>query len=198
MENRSIEVKIENPPTTKEYQLYFDVQMKDPDWQSWHTAEETSGYCHYNLCPPYSYFIASAGEYTVISCYANFTVGSKVDFQVKAYYGKTVWDNLQDHPLAIYSNFEVKESSSWSPTQTITIGEPEYHTTENNGMPSTLTTPTAPTKSTVTNTENVQQAALNKFLFGLEWKDTAIALLAAVVAFLAATLIIVLIRKQER
>ncbi len=180
MENRSIEVKIKNPPKNNAYPLYYDIQTKDPEYQNWHIPSEPSGYCHYSTQPPYNSYLASSGEYTVISCYANYTVGTKLDFQVKAYYGKTTWDNLQDHPLAIYCNFEVITSSDWSPTQTIIIGEPEYHT-------ETANTPSPQTAQ--------QQITQDQFLLGLDWKDLAIILLIGVIGVFAVCL--VLSRKKK-
>jgi hypothetical protein len=197
MENRSIEVKIKNPTTNKAYTLYFEVQMKDPNWQSWHTGLETSGYGHYSIDPPYSSYLASEGEYTVISCYANYTVGTKLDFQVKAYYGQTIWHDTPGYPLRSYCTFEVITSSSWSPTQSLLIGEPEYHT-ETSSTPSSQTTPVAtPTKSAAADSDNVQQAQLGEFLFGFKWKDITIGLLVAAVAVLAAIILLKIRHKKS-
>lgn len=79
------------------------------------------------------------------------------------------------------------QSSAWSNTQTIDINK---NTVQSTPTPTENTTPQPTTSNTITpSTDNVQQVSQDMFLFGLEWKDVAISLLAALVAVLVVGLV---------
>jgi len=125
VENKSIEITIKNQPFTPfthqngyEINLYYNVRSKghfgdDSDWR-----ELYSRYKDPSSANP----VQSNFEYTILSVSADYPVDSRVDFQVEAIVGH-YYDELAGRPILPLYVLEVDESSGWSNTQTITIGE---------------------------------------------------------------------------
>jgi hypothetical protein len=140
VENKSIEITIKNQPFTPfthengyEINLYYNVRSKghfgdDSNWK-----ELYSRYKDPSSANP----VQSNSEYTVLSVSADYPDGSKVDFQVEAIVGH-YYDELAGRPILPLYVLAVDESSGWSGTQTIAIGE--FQTTSPES-----TTPTSPT-----------------------------------------------------
>jgi hypothetical protein len=137
VENKSIEIIIKNQPFAPyahengyEINLYYSVRSKghfgdDSDWK-----ELYSRYKDPSSANP----AQSSSEYTVLSLSADYPVDSKVDFQVEAIVGH-YYDELAGRPILPLYVLAVDESSGWSSTQTLTIGE---------SQPSSEPTPTLP------------------------------------------------------
>ena len=125
VENESIEITIKNQPFIPfthengyEINLYYSVRSKghfgdDSDWK-----ELYSRYKDPSSANP----VQSNSEYTVLSVSADYPVNSRVDFQVEAIVGH-YYDELAGRPILPLYVLEVDESSGWSNTQTLTIGE---------------------------------------------------------------------------
>jgi hypothetical protein len=131
VENKSIEITIKNQPfnpyTDAEghlINLYYNVRFKghfgqNSDWKELYPYEAIrngeSGTYHQN--PP-----QSSSEHTVISFPAEFPDDAVVDFQVQTMEGfYTEWAPFTAIPIIAWRF--TGESSDWSNTQTLTIGE---------------------------------------------------------------------------
>ena len=141
VENKSIEITITNQPFTPYtsmghmINLYYNVRFKghygqDSDWEEpFHKPIRNGIYGTTKQHPQ------SSSEYTRISFPSEFQDGSVVDFQVQTLEGfYTPWEPL---PIPMGTSQFTGESSGWSSTQTLTIGEVQTPT------PSPATTPTS-------------------------------------------------------
>jgi hypothetical protein len=203
VENKSIEITIKNPLNTP-YEnseatwinTFYNVRVKGHFGTEWKELYPEGQYREYN---GYEQTVSrSDTEYTVIKYSANYGLNEQVDFQVQARegYHNSCWPYTGI--IFIISEF-VGEYSSWSPTQTLTIGEPEVHSntnsvTTNTPSPQTTPTPLSPqsippsTETAPSQTDNTQQVTQSKVLFVLKWKDIALVLLAAVTVVLVLAL----------
>jgi hypothetical protein len=159
VESRTIEVKIKNQPFTP-YQIqdsdgnswtvnfYYNISFKGHSSDQW-TAMflAIDGYPLQNYESDYTVF-SYQGEYSSTegmkidtgSKRLEFPAGAQVDFQVEAMKGYLSWEVS---PLFGYWNF-TGETSGWSNTQTVTIGESQ--------------TPTSPPANSPTPTPESPQA----------------------------------------
>ena len=193
VENKTIDVTIKNQPFTSTdlgngsvIQLYYSVRAKG-HFGDWSDASSTNGYTFKRV-------LASTSDYTVVTLirsseYMGWDIpdGGQEDFQVKAqagynylYYG--------GHILPLGTEFETIEESSWSSTQTITIGQSDSTTTPNTSPPQDSTaTPDQsndqPQNSTPSSTE--QPDSQNGTSFILDWEQLAILILVGLVILLA-------------
>lgn len=153
VQNKTIDITIKNQPFTpidlgngSIIQLYYSVRAKG-HFGDWSDASSAIGYVFKRV-------LASTADYTVVTLILtsqfwqipgsaqpdlNIPEGGQEDFQVKAQAG---YEYLYSdgHIFPIGTEFETIKESSWSNTQTITIGEGQLPT------PAPATTPTpAPT-----------------------------------------------------
>ena len=125
VENKSIEITIKNQPFTPythedgyEINLYYNVRCKghfgdDSDWKELYSRYKD---------PSSGNPVKSSSEYTVLSLSADYPDDSQVDFQVEAIVGH-YYDELAGRPVLPLYVLLVDETSGWSSTQTLTIGE---------------------------------------------------------------------------
>jgi len=168
VENLTIEVTIKNQPFTpytnaygNEFLFYYNIKTKGHYEENWTDL--------YN--PESGYAPQSNSEYTILSIPANsYPSGGQVDFQVQAMIGFTT-SSLP--PYTPFTYQFIGETSSWSPTQTVTI-------------PATPSSPT-PTSSTSTQTPTANSSLL---------LITTIALVAIV--FLLVVIVFLLLVKRHQ
>jgi hypothetical protein len=127
VENKTIDIIIKNQPFAPPNNLtnlYYNVRVKGHFGENWTELYSISNNTPQNTLP-----MQSASENTVISTPQDYPAGGQVDFQVKAVIATA-------HPL-YGTNFGYwsYETSGWSNTQTLTIGESQTPT------PSPATTP---------------------------------------------------------
>jgi len=135
VENKTIDIIIKNQPFAPPNNLtnlYYNVRVKGHFGENW-----TELYSISNNTPQNSLPMQSASENTVISTPQDYPAGGQVDFQVEAVIATA-------HPL-YGTNFGYwsYETSGWTNTQTITIGESQ--------------TPTSPPAATPTPSQEPQQ-----------------------------------------
>jgi hypothetical protein len=157
VENKSIVVTIKNQPSSGD--LYYNVRYKGHFEKSW-----TELY-YYEPYSPNDLPRQSNSEYTVLSLLQeslpadSFVDGAQVDVQVEA----LLWHNIEifisDHPtlpppyneIGHYeTRYALNETSGWSNTQTLTIGESQTPT------PSPATTPTPTPSEEPQQTEQIE------------------------------------------
>jgi|GEM_PF-1073664 hypothetical protein len=190
----TIEVTIKNQPFTPPISvdwnttgLHYNVQAKC-SYEDWSTTVYSDSSNKY-VVP------ASTSESTVVTIDLgspqgwDITLGSVVNIRVQAVAGNsyTVW-SPGGGMVPIGDGFDLQTASSWSSTQTITVGEgtvtPEPTTTP--PQSSTVPTETAPSRmSTSTPSQAVTQTDV---AFWLSWEQIVIAVMAAAIAVLAAGL----------
>lgn len=210
VDNRSIEIKIKNQPFTSQHLSGFGSMSEDTDF---YLNIQTKGHYSKDWSNPLTIwgnsldstypFKQSLGEFTVIPCSSNYPENAEIDFRMQATIGywKIVFSGENTMPTG--KAFTVLSQSDWTPIQTLTIGEPEIHTTNsgttNTASPQTTPSPLTPqstptpTETAPTQTGNVQQVTQDTVLFGLEWKDLALVLLAV----LAVVLILALVYSRK-
>ncbi len=142
----TIELSIKNQQIGYDstYHIYFNVRHKSHSAYDWNevypiqtrqqSPSEVGVYIHVNLCTN-----QSDSDYTIISYPA---YDNTIDFQVEAILGHDSLRFVPDHDLAPWigghyvPDVAYDESSGWSNTKTITVGESQTPT------PSPETTPT--------------------------------------------------------
>jgi len=138
VENKSIEVSIKNQPFTpytdmdgKSINLYYNVRVKGHFEENWTELFSASGeYPSAGSYPKQDY----GSQYTIVFYPRIVPSNGQMDFQVEALVGYYTQVYLGNTP-AYYDVF-TGETSDWSNTQTITIGESQTPT------PSPAITPT--------------------------------------------------------
>jgi len=172
---REVIIKVKNQPHD-EYinddvngireQLYYNVRVKSHFSNNWtELYGRTAVYNNGNISTGTRYYGASDSEVTYISINLNgpdniihtsteLAVGNQVDFQVKALIGYQNWEN---------STF-FGEESSWSSTQTITIGQSDSTTTPST-LPSQNST-TTPDQTTGLTSNDTSQTLLLGIIIG--------------------------------
>jgi hypothetical protein len=135
VENKTIDIIIKNQPFAPPNNLtnlYYNVRVKGHFGENWTELYSISNNTPQNTLP-----MQSASENTVISTPQDYPAGGQVDFQVEAVIATA-------HPL-YGTNFGYwsYETSGWSNTQTITIGESQTPTSpETTPTPDQTPTPT--------------------------------------------------------
>ncbi len=211
VDNRTLDVTIQNQPFTPYndssghiVQLNYNVRSKGhfDDWNSGSSLHSIIG------------VQASSSSSTVISFniqYWNVQVGGQIDFQVDAVAGYTYYNSQVCGTQ--YST--TVDESGWSNTQTITIGNATPASPTLPPYASDLTptptpyvsppnpTPTTPPTQNPTNvpTQNptatpTQPNTLTNVIFGSNWEQTALIIMAVVIAVLAVALIVVIWRRM--
>jgi hypothetical protein len=195
VDNRTIEVTIKNQPFTPykdtdnhTIELCYNVRSKGhfEDWAGSSGGAGARG------------LVSSASSYTVISINIenwNVRSGGQIDFQVGAVTGYPYYNagSCGTEYLATI------EESGWSDPQTITIGNPVTPTPSPYTSWPTLTASPYPTASAqplqnATSTP-IQPGARTGVLFGFDWEQTALIVMAVVIAVLAVALALVMWRK---
>jgi hypothetical protein len=183
VENKCIVVKIKNQqfqPFKNEYEqtidLYYNIRIKGHYEENWtvlyspvYGIPKQSADSDYTV---FSYTWNEQGDTWLGSWYITLRYGAKADFQVQAMIGRIA------DPGPFSAEVFEGELSDWSSTQTIAIGE----------IAPTVTPTNQPVQSTPAPTQTAtpdQAVTQDKVLFGLDWKDVAVALLVVVVAGLA-------------
>lgn len=176
VENKTIDFTVKNQPFTPYTNaqgnyigLYYQVSHKGHYEESWST--------------PGKPFAASSGDFTILAIPSGVLSGppeGKMDFRVRAGIGYvTSWQYFMDTYV-----YELNgEKSDWSSTKTIAIGE-ILPTTDAPTAPAPQSTPTQ--TATVTPTQNPpttsnQPVTQSGAVFGLDWKEIAIVVLAVLV-----------------
>jgi hypothetical protein len=138
---RTIEITVKNQPFSpytdangNYINVYYNVSFKGHYEDTW---------SHYPDSTYVDLFNASASEYTVISMslgnYPSIRDGSQLDFRLEALIGHYNY-NRSPAGTNYVTGFSVYETSGWSSTQTITLGESQTPIPS----PATTPTPTAP------------------------------------------------------
>ena len=217
VDNRSIQFTIKNQPFTTHMDssgnqtgLYYNFRIKGAygtEWDYYPFAPNGASTNRYGgpfdpISPisPASKIAQSNTEYTTITIKIpgvyRVPTKAQLEVQVQAIAGYMVY---QDRCYRF-----IGESSDWSPTQTIAIGEgapTETQTPNTSPSPSASAFPsasqsTAPPQSTVTPTEpSAVINAKDTVLFGLNWVEVGILVLLAVIALLLA---VSLIRRNSK
>jgi hypothetical protein len=213
--NLTIEVTIKNQPiptSTNGYNttgLFYNVQTKNhmDNWPSAYNDERNK----YTIKP-------AASEYTVVIFVLNndglcYALGSQVDIRVQAVTGTEFYVfSRGGGPLPIGTQFILDEASSWSNTQTITVGVGDIVTEQPTPAPSQASV--QPTSSASTTAESivnpteapsattqvlpsqtpteapVQPNAQTDLTIGIDWKDIALAVACGIIAALAVALVL--------
>ncbi len=201
VDNRTIDVTIKNQPFTpytdpasgQPINLYYNVRSKGhfEDWTN------SNSYHGQNGLQP------STSANTVISFdiqYWNVPQGGQIDFEVQAVTSYT--NSTYSGSCFTGSQTIVVAQSDWSASQTITIGNPIISTPTQ--QPISTPNPTAnPTfnpflpNTTPTQTPNPPNI-LTGVLSSLDWMQTALIILAVLVAVLIVSLIALLRRKTAK
>jgi hypothetical protein len=153
VENKTLDVSIKNQPFTtykdaigNYTSLYYTLRFKGHFGDEWTYYPYSTNVVRYSNQPIYP---ASNSAYTIISLplnsypLQNIPRNAQVDFQVQALIGS----NYIDYSLNYIQYYFIGESSDWSNTQTITIGETSASTSPNPTPTSTQNptpTPTVP------------------------------------------------------
>jgi hypothetical protein len=123
------------------------------------------------------------------------TSGGEADFQVEAMSG-TVYVN---HVLPFSPWVFEGDESGWTNTQTITYNEADVTTVYVSPTPTTNSPLTPmPTGTTPTPTQTTPSPQGSQTGFGLSWEQTAIVVLAVVVAAMSVTIGVLLIKERHR
>jgi hypothetical protein len=202
VDNRTIEVTIKNQLFTlykdasgNYTSLYYVFRFKghyENEWQYYPTYHIESGNSNYPTSPFQSdargdsYINASSSDYTVVALplLENVPVGGQMDVQVIALIGH---DNRIDWGYG-YTTYTFRgESSDWSSTQTVTVGDSSF-TTNPTATPSH--SPISPTLAQSPTTMDQQQDTKNAVFFGLDWEQIAVIILGITVAVLAFALVL--------
>jgi hypothetical protein len=201
VDNRTIDVTIMNQPFTpykdssnNTIQLYYNVRSKG-HFEEWNGDSDFGSHSVRGLQ-------ASSSTYTVISFdiqYWGVSAGGQIDFQVEAITGYAYYD-----ASACGTNYQTTVGNSgWSSIQTITIGNPA-------NVSSTtppISTPNLPTfnpyNPTVTPSPSqnptstpILPGAQTGGLFGFVWVQTALIVMAIVIAVLVVALVSVTWRRS--
>ena len=213
--NLTIEVTIKNQPiqtTTNGYNttgLFYNVQAKNHmnNWSSAYNDEQNK----YTIKP-------AASEHTVVTFILNAdglcsSPGSQVDIRVQAVTGTEFYVfSKGGGPLPIGTQFILDEASSWSNTQTITVGVGEIVTIQPTPAPSQVSVQPTPSGSTTVQptmnptetpspttqvlptqipTETSSQPNIQtNVAIGADWKDLALTATFVTIAVLAVALVL--------
>lgn len=199
VENKSIEVKIENQPFEPFYNengqainLYYNIRIKGHFEQNWtelyrpvYGFPKQSTDSNYTV---FSYTWAEHGETQLGTWSLPLHAGSQVDFQAQAMLGYVADAGpFSDNSPREY--FE-GETSDWSNTQTLTITETAPTTTPSTSQSSSTPQGTNPTPS--------QNGSQTQLPFGLGWGEVIIIVLLGVVAVLLAAAVVSLRRRSVK
>jgi hypothetical protein len=198
VDNRTIDVTIRNQPFTpypdpasgQTVNLYYNVRSKGhfEDWTNANGGRGQSG------------LQASTSGTTVVSFNVenwNVPQGGQIDFEVQAVLSYT--NTTYSGSCFTGSQTILVGQSDWSNAQTVTVGNPTpsstlspystpnptfnpYFPTPTNSPPNPTTTPNQP--KTITGV-----------LFGANWEQTILVIMAVVIAVLVVVLVVVLLRK---
>jgi hypothetical protein len=195
-ENISVVLTIKNQPFISTLDasgnytsLYYNVRFKGHFVDDWKYYPEGRNYGYIN---------ASQSDYTVLSFslggaqLGDVSNGGELDFQVEALIGH---DNQISWGVLLYPDFYyyvfAGESSGWSNTQTITLGEGTGATTNPTPFSTSTPIPTGTVPPTLNPTATPAQSDTQAgFLFGLDWEKAAIVVLVVAVVFLAVGMIV--------
>ena len=182
VQNLTIEVTIKNQPFTRSEVfgnitgLFYNVQAKihSDNWPSTYSDSRNK----YTVEP-------SASDYTIVTFILNsgdwyVSTGSQVDIRVQAVYGTeyTVWSKGGGiQPIG--TQFILEAASSWSNTNTITIGSGEVTTSHPTTQPTQNLTETS-----------IQPSTQPDVLSELTWKDAVIVVACAVIVALVVALVL--------
>ncbi len=203
VDNRTVDDTINNQPFTpyldsqnRTIQLYYNIRSKGhfADWSS--TTD--SGYHSMTGLQ------ASTSTYTVVSFnieYWNVQPGGQIDFQAQAVVGYSSFDTA-----GCYTAYQTTVGTSgWSNTATITIGSPSPANATS--PPILLPNPTIWPNPTATNppytpyqnpkATPIQPGTQTGALFGFDWVQTALIVMAVVIAVLVVALVLVMWRKSS-
>jgi hypothetical protein len=215
IQNNSVQVVIKNQPYTSYRNenapliwLYYSIAQKG-HFESWGTEDWHGGSITTKIYDEYltGYIVSSKSDYTIVSYgiagnngtnsgyspLVKATLRGQVDFKVQAIIGYSTRFNesFSGPPIGLepgesyhYYIF-TGESSDWSSTQTVTIGDTAATTPSTTASP-TMTGPAQPSITTITPEETQTDLPLSS-----NWETVAIVGLTVAVAVLAAGLLVV-------
>jgi hypothetical protein len=184
VDNRYIQVSIKNNlPTISEgspSQYYYNVRSKGQFTEDWTEAKTAA----------YGYYRPSTSAYTLIN-YTSFSkdlaVGTKIDFQVTLMYGG-IGKNLSQGPLG--QEYFVGETSGWSSTKTVTIGDTSAPTETTQATPTATAEPTqTPTATNSPTAYPVRSGTPQGLVLERDWQAVYIIVLAVVVTLLVGVIV---------
>lgn len=185
VDNRTIDVTIRNQPFTpyidssnSTVYLYYNIRSKG-HFEDWNGDTDFGSHSQTGIQ-------ATSSAYTVVSFsvqYWSVPQGGQIDFQVKAIEGYTIYNSQACGTQ--YQN--TVGESGWSTTRTVTIGNPTQAspTSQPFWTPNPTITPTYPTSTpwpqnpTATPT---QPNILTGILSGSDWEQTALIVMAVIIA----------------
>jgi hypothetical protein len=186
--------KLPTPPADSHSEYYYNIRYKGQYTDKWIEARTASD----------GYYRASYFK-TVNFTLSAFSVtgqqapnGTKIDFQVQLMYG-CIGKNISEGPLAPL--FFVGETSGWSNTKTVTVGDTSFTPVDTSNPAQTPTieptqTPTVTPTTTPTAyfPQSEIQDAENVFLLGLDWDKIVI---IALVIMVTALVIVVFWQRKK-
>ncbi len=194
-----IQVSFENNelpliPADSYSKYYYNIRYKGQYTNDWIEARTASdGYYRPSVFTTVNF---SLSVFSVTG--ADVPKGTKIDFQVQLMYG-FIDKNISEGPLG--SLFFVGETSGWSSTKTVTVGDSSAGATETASPIQTPTaeptrTPTAAPTATCSPTANpILLETQQGFQLGTDWQTVVIAVLVVTVALL---LIVVVLQRKNR
>ncbi len=208
IDNRTIDLTITNQPFTpykdtnnNTIQLYYNVRSKG-HFEQWNGDSDFGSHSVQELQ-------ASTSTYTVVSFNIEdwgVSIGGQIDFEVEAV---TAYVNY-NIPACERSYQTTVGNSGWSNTQTITIGSPTSanQTAPPISTPTPIFTQTQPTfnpnNPTATpllkqnpTAKPIEPGAQAGALFGFDWVQTSLIVMAVVIAVLVVALVLVMWRKKS-
>jgi hypothetical protein len=148
----------------------------------------------YNPPPYYGYYCYTLG---------NVSVGGEVDFRVQAIIGYSTRINVTyaGSPIGLEPGESYRyyiftgESSDWSTTQTVTIGDNSTTKAPTPSSSQSSSTPTATLPTENPTASSAQPDTQTGILFGFDWQTVAIVVLIVVVGVLAVGMVLLWRRK---
>jgi len=133
-ENQTIQFTIQNQPFISYIQsngihIFYDFRFKGHFGTTWNYYPSWVNNSIYPNAVSAPYYTASSSNVTVISINLNdlgigiLPAGSQVDFQVQAMMGDLEQIEINQFPPALYYYIFNGQTSDWSNTQTVTIGQ---------------------------------------------------------------------------
>ncbi len=182
---------LDSPPSPADShsEYYYNIRIKGQytsDWTETRTASD--GYYNPSVFRTVNFSLTA---FSIIG--KDLPDGTKIDFQVQLMYGG-IGKDLSEGPLG--SLYFVGETSGWSNTKTVTIGDTSFDATEPAAPTQTPTveptpTPTAEPTATSTPAANSSQQGIQwSFQTPTDWQTVLIVVLAAVVALLVVVVIV--------
>jgi hypothetical protein len=171
------------------FEYYYNVRSKGQFTEDW-TEAKTAAYGYYRPSDSaYTLINYSLSGFSIIG--KDLPVGTKIDFQVVLMYGG-IGKDLSQGPLG--PEFFVGETSGWSNTKTVTIGDTSAPTETTQATQTPTTEPTQTGTNSIT-AYPVQYETQQGFELGTAWHTVVIVVLVITVILLV--MVVVLLSKRK-